>query len=383
MIHVPRVRFLLLIALLTFVVVVSRSLGCPFCQPGKTLSGETKAASLVFCGKLINSNEKNNTTDIHVERVFKDNPIRGTRKQLTLSRYVSLERTRTDDRFLVFGNVLKGTIDPVRGVSLQAGSKLPDYLQKAVEVQDKPLKQRLRFFFDYLDNDDPDISTDAYREFANTPYTKDFKELLRELPVERVIKWLRDPRIKPERIGLYASMVGHAGKEKDTAVLRELLENPERRASGGVDGLLAGYAMGNPKEGWPYLLAALKNRKEEFAFRYAALRAVRFLHDYRPDVVAKKELLDGVCELLKQEDIADLAIEDLRKWAAWDRADKVLGVVQTDAYKQSIIKRAILLYCLQCKGNDQAKALVEAQRRADPEAVRELEEKLKREQSGR
>jgi hypothetical protein len=279
--------------------------------------------------------------------------------------------------------VVKDAIDPYRGLEVKPGSKLCEYLRAAATLQGKPLGQQLRFFFDYLDNDDPDISTDAYREFANTPYTKEFKELLTELPVERVVRWLKDPRVKSERIGLYASMVGHAGKEKNVAVLRELLDNPERRAGSGVDGLLAGYTMARPKEGWSYLLAALKNRKEEFPFRFAALRSVRFLHDYRPDVVAKKQLLDGVCELLRQEDIADLAIDDLRKWQVWDRADRVLAVVRTEAYKQSIIKRAVLLYCLQCKGSDQAKVLVEAQRRADPEAVKELEDKLKREQSGR
>jgi hypothetical protein len=163
-------------------------------------------------------------------------------------------------------------------------------------------------------------------------------------------------------------------------VLKTLLDDPERRAGSGVDGLLAAYAMLKPKEGWPYLLAALKNTKEEFMFRYAALRAVRFLHDFRTDVVAKKELIAGLCVLLEQEDIADLAIEDLRKWQVWDHTDKVLAVRKTPAYKLPIVRRSILRYCLQCQGVPTAAAYVAERRKADPDAVKEAEELLKLEQ---
>ncbi len=41
-----------------------------------------------------------------------------------------------------------------------------------------------------------------------------------------------------------------------------------------------------------------------------AWRAARFLHDFRPDLVDKKELAEGVAQLLSQKDIADLAAED-------------------------------------------------------------------------
>jgi hypothetical protein len=115
-------------------------------------------------------------------------------------------------------------------------------------------------------------------------------------------------------------------------------------------------------------------------FRYAALRAVRFLHDYRSDVVTRKQLIEGLCALLEQEDISDLAIEDLRKWQVWDKADKVLAVVKTDAYKTPIVKRAILRYCLQCKGSKAAEAFVAERKKADVKAVEEAEELLKLEQ---
>jgi len=143
---------------------------------------------------------------------------------------------------------------------------------------------------------------------------------------------------------------------------------------------MAAYAMLKPKEGWSYITGVLQNKKEDFMVRYAALRAVRFLHDYRTDLATKGQLVTGLCILLEQDDIADLAIEDLRKWECCDQADKVLAVVKTTAYKQPIVRRAILRYCLQCPGNAAAQAYVAERRKADPKAVEEAEELLKLEQ---
>jgi hypothetical protein len=379
--HWLRLRIPALAVFLALTVQTNQSHSCPFCQPGKTLSGAASDASMVFFGKLANANEKNNTTDIHVEVVLKDNSIRGNRKVLTLTPCQYLDKAGPNDRSLVFCKASKDGLRLSSSVPAMTGSKLPEYLRNAVQVKDKPLKQRLRFFFDFLENADPDIATDAYREFANADYTAEFRELLQDLPVERVIGWLKNPRTQPVRIGLYASMVGHSGHEKDAAVLRGILDDPERRSRDGVDGLLAAYTMVKSKEGWLYLVAALKDTRGSFEFRYAAFRAVRFLHDYRPDVVAKKELLDAACILLKQDDMPDIAIDHLRKWRAWDRAENVLAVARTDAGKQAIVKRAILRYCLCCEGSAKAKTYVQTCRHADAEVVKEIEDQLAKEKN--
>ena len=377
MVQFVRRGFPLLAALMALIALESPSPACPFCDvQGRTLAAEVSEASMVLYGKLVNANETNETTDIEIETVIKDNPVRGKRMQLTINRFTDLTMVNDKDRHIIFCDLFKGRIDPFRGMVLKAGSKLPEYLRSAVQMKDKPVIQRLRFYFDYLDNDDSNISSDAYKEFGLADY-KDFKTLAKDLPVERIIGWLKSPHTPSYKIGLYASMIGHAGKEKDGKVLRELLDDPEKRASNGIDGLLAGYAMLQPKEGWSYLLSALKNTKEDFTFRYAALRAVRFLHDFRSDVVSRKDLLDGLCVLLTQDDISDLAIEDLRKWEAWGCADKVLAVCKTDAYNLPIVKRAVLRYCLQCKDVPAARTLVAERRKSDAEAVKEAEEILK------
>src|SRR5204862_477976 len=106
------------------------------------------------------------------------------------------------------------------------------------------------------------------------------------------------------------------------------------------------YRGFQPKEGWAYIQAILKDPKKEFMVRYAALRAVRFLWNSRPDLVPEKELEKGVSALLDQSDIADLAIEDLRLHKCWDETDHVFGLYGKKSHDIPIVRRYILRYAL-------------------------------------
>ena len=209
--------------------------------------------------------------------------------------------------------------------------------------------------------------------------------MAKSLPAERVAKWLKDEKTPAFRYGLYASMLGHCGNEKHAKLLHDLLEDPAKRLGSGVDGMLAGYVMLKPKEGWSYTRALLKDGKKEFMIRYAALRAVRFLWDSRPDLVSRKEMKAGLGDLLKQGDIADLAIDDLRKRQCWDMADGVLGLRGTKTYEIPIVRRAILRFALGCqdakaKSSAAARDYVDEQRKKDAQMVADAEELLKLEQ---
>src|SRR5436305_13221191 len=121
-------------------------------------------------------------------------------------------------------------------------------------------------------------------------------------------------------------MLGRCGTAAQAKLFRSVLDDSEKRYSSGVDGMLTGYIMLDPKDGWAYLTSILRDPKRDFLLRYAALRATRFFHDYRPDVIKPADVLGAAAALLDQKDIADLAIEDLRKWAAWNQTDKILGL---------------------------------------------------------
>src|SRR5438132_13607095 len=187
---------------------------------------------------------------------------------------------------------------------------------------------------------------------------------------------LQDPNTPASRYVLYTSMLAHCGTAKHGELLRKMLEDPQKRVSTGVDGVLAGYTMLQTKEGWEYTRSILKDPAKEFMLRYAALRAARFFWDSRPDIIPQKELVAGVQLLLDQSDIADLAIEDLRKWNRWEMCDKVLELQDKKSHDVPIIRRAILRYALSCP-KQEAAAYVNQCRKRDPEMVKDTEELLK------
>ncbi|MCS6852668.1 MAG: hypothetical protein NZ700_16045 [Gemmataceae bacterium] len=356
---------------------------CPFCtSQGQTLTAEVEQASMVLFGTLSNARLNPDdmdfgagTTDLTIEAVIKPHEVVLGRKVITLPRYVPVENKEGKFKYLVFCDVFKGKIDPYRGLAVKADSDIVKYLQGALAVKDKSVAERLKHFFQYLDNPDIEISNDAYKEFGNSDY-KDFAEMAPGLPADKIAKWLEDPSTPPFRYGLYASMLGHCGQERHAALLRKMLDDPQKRGGSGVDGMLAGYIMLKPKEGWNYLLGILSNPAHEFMLRYAALRAARFFWDFRTNVVPKADILNALHVLLDQGDIADLAIEDLRKWQCWEECDRVLGLFGRPSHDVPIVRRAIMRYALSCP-KPQAAKFVAMMRQKDAEWVKDVEELLK------
>jgi hypothetical protein len=355
------------------------------------MTGEVGQAKLVLYGQLVNAKQQNNgdgTTDLAVETIIKnelagkkDDLLAGTNRNVRLDRYLPPQAEGGKYRYLVYCDVFKGKIDPYRVLPVLKDGDVAKYLLGALKHKDEKIGKRLRFFFDYLDNPDLEISNDAYKEFGNADY-KDYQDMAKSLPADRVAKWLADKNTPAFRYGLYASMLGHCGNEKHAALLRKMLDDPAKRLGSGVDGMLAGYVMLKPKEGWAYTRDILKDGKKEFMLRYAALRTVRFLWDSRPDLVSKKDLTAGMGLLLDQSDIADLAVDDLRKRDCWDMANRVLSLRDTKAYKEiPIVRRAVLRFALSCKGNAAAATYVAEQRKQDAQMVADAEELLKLEQT--
>jgi hypothetical protein len=381
----------LLAAALALVSLPAPGPACPFCgMQGQTLTTDVTQASMVLVGTFTNAKRGANvgegSTDLVVDAVIKKNDILDTKahdvggkKVVTLDRYVPGDDKKY--KFLVLCDVFKGTIDPYRGVQIRADCDIAGYLDGALKVKDKKPAERLAYFFKYLDNAEVEVSNDAYKEFANADY-KDYRDMAHDLPPDTIAKWLRDPNTPPFRYGLYASMLGHCGKDEHAKLLRSMLDDPQKKLVSGADGILAGYTMLKPKEGWQYLRGVLKDSSKDFTQRYAALRAVRFFWDMRPDLIDKKALVEGVAQLLDQSDIADLAIEDLRKWGRWELADRVLGLYDQKSHDVPIIRRAILRYALSCKAanggpHEKAQAFVDGLRKKDPQMVTDAEELLR------
>src|SRR5207245_8703464 len=122
---------------------------------------------------------------------------------------------------------------------------------------------KLGYFFQYLDSAELDIASDAFAEFALADY-KDYRALAEKLPPDTIVKWLKDENTPAARFGLYGSMLGHCGKEEHAKTLRQMLDDPMERFASGIDGMLAGYVMLSPKDGWQYVRDSLKDSMKEF-----------------------------------------------------------------------------------------------------------------------
>jgi hypothetical protein len=315
------------------------------------------------------------TTDFKIEKVLKPNDIIKGKQIITIPRYVQADQKK----FLIFCDVYKKNIDAYKGVELSANSDMVKYLEGGRALVKETPGKRLRYFFDYLQNPELEISLDAYREFAKADY-KEYKEMAKNLDPKILVGWLESPDTPAYRYGLYASLLGHCGSAKEAMFLRKMIDDPAKKESTGIDGMLFGYMALDPKGAWEYLTDVLKNSKD-FNLRYAALRTCRFLYNERWDLKdttetkARDELVKGVALILEHKDMADFGIEDLRRWKRWDMADTVLGLFNRQSHNVGTVKRAVLRYALRCP-TDAAKAFVKEQRQRDKEWVADTEEIL-------
>ena len=268
-------------------------------------------------------------------------------------------------------------LDAVRGEPVAPDSPIAPYMKGAFEVREKDALTRLKYFFPYLDHADLLIGTDAYNEFAATDYPE-IRKAAPSLDAPTLRKWLLSPATPQSRVGLYALLLGHCGQPDDAALLRKLLDGADARYLSGRDGILAALSMLDPKGGYDYMVAQLGKPDTDFNTRYAVLKAMRFFWEFRPDLVPQDKALAVMKRLCESPDIADLPIEDLRKWKQFQLTDDVLALASKKEHAAvPITRRAILRFMLAAPaGHAAAKEYVERVRKDDPERVKFVEQTL-------
>ncbi len=373
--------FVAVASLAGLVAATTQAVCCPFCSTqGRTLSAEVDQANFIVFGTLSNAKRDPNefgkgTTDLQVDLVVKDHEFLKGKKMITLPRYVPPD-PKNPRKFLVFCEIYKGELDPYRGEAVNPDSKIAEYLKGAIAVRNKEPQTRLKYFFQYLDSPEVDISQDAYAEFAIADY-KEVSAIAPKLPAETLVKWLRDPNTPPSRFGLYGYMLGKCGNAKEHApLLREMLDDPKRKYSSGLDGMLYGYLLLDPKAGWKYLMGLISDTNSEFLTRYAVLRTLRVLWDNRSEAILPEAIMEAMNLLLAQGDIADLPIEDLRRWQQWEMTDKVLALYGQKSHNIPIVKRAVIRFALCAPNNSKAAEFIKQRRAEDPEKVKDIENLL-------
>ncbi|HZZ82554.1 MAG TPA: hypothetical protein VFE62_28910 [Gemmataceae bacterium] len=375
-------RLVWVFALVAFPFAAVSMQACPFCdgEKGPTMTLQFEEAAMVIYGHFENPRTTGDfgggESDLVFEAVLKPHDAIKGLKKITLPKHIADSKLK----FVVFCDVYKGKIDAYKGTQVSDASEMRRDIDDILKNQDKSQPERLRVAFDYLNSPEIEVAMDAYREFARAPYS-DYQNMAKTLPADKIAGWLQDPKTPAYRYGLYASLLGHCGNEKHAAILFEMINDPEKRKVSGLHGLMAAYTMLEPKKGWSFLTELVQDKEKPFLVRYSGLQTMRFLWDNRLDLISKDEkiakttVVKGVANVLAVSDMADFAVEDLRKWQRWDHCDQVLDIFGKKGFTTPIIRKSILRYALQCP-SPRAVAFVKAQEALEREWVQETRELL-------
>ncbi|MBI1831400.1 MAG: hypothetical protein HYR84_08120, partial [Planctomycetes bacterium] len=272
-----------------------------------SLAFEFDQAQVILYGRLANPklNAKGNgTTEFHVDAILKDDPAFARQKVLIVPRYLPILDDKKPPQYVMFFRAGKGSQEPYWGKEI-ANPKVLKFMAELNRLRDDPA-QRLVKASERFDDADPLIADEAFMVFAKAN-DKLVAQVAPKLNAGKLRKLVGNPDLEPERISLFAYLLGACGKDSDAALLVSILKNAAARDFKSFEGVLAGYISLRPKEGWDFTLDTLANPKQSFLLRYAAIRTMRFYYNAKPAETEKHVLL-GMSLAIAHVDIADIAI---------------------------------------------------------------------------
>lgn len=373
------VPFCPLAMLLVLLVTLSSAKACSLCGAGlrqvPTFREEaaSESARVIIIGTAENPQLNTRTTDLRITEVLRSAPPLQGKKIIPVKQYLPVANPKKPPQYLVFCDLNEGEFDPFRGVPLQ-GAGAMDYVRKAIALDAKETSKNLLFFFRYLDHPDPEIARDAFREFAKAG-DRDIAAVARQLDAAKLRTWLTARETPPERLSVYALLLGACGTEADARMFKTMLEEANERTVNAYDGILAGYIHLRPREGWELAYSLLRDGRKPMLIRLAAARTISYFHGAQPKESYEK-VLKCLDAMIAQGELADIAIEDMRRWDIRTRSRDILALYGRKGFDAPLMKRTIVRYALACKGDANAAAFVEARRREDAEMVKGVEEEL-------
>src|SRR5262249_42783051 len=247
------------------------------------------------------------------------------------------------------------------------------YLRGALALDDRDRVACLLYFFKHLDSPDPDVAADAFLEFAKAS-DQEIGAVGPKLDPGKLRKLLADPKTPPERLGVFAFLLGACGTKADADTLLSMASRTDDRTSGALSGILGGLIEMRPADGWKTAAGILEDPKRSYGDKLAVLGTLRFYHAYKP-ADHRKPILAGMAGVIAHGDMADMAVEDLRRWKWWGLSGHVLAQFAKSTHAAPLVRNAIVRYALTCPDADAA-AFIKKLRGTDPDLIREVEESL-------
>jgi hypothetical protein len=390
-------------------------LACPFCSvESQTLSEETQSADAVVLAKLIKDAPP--VSDIPADP---GDPNSGTATFQIVEVLRGMERLQgvKEIQVVFFGESNRERVFMISGIGaeridwttpLPLSAAAMDYVRKLASVPASGA-DRLAFFQDYLEHDDPLLAQDAYDEFARAPYA-DVHALGPRMHHDRLVEWIGDPEVSPSRRRLFLTMLGVCGTEKDLPMLEaliasdfhtvqpfleqsvacgmamggplglpvwiDLIDQDERRKKLGLDAMVACYLTLRGPDGLDLIDSRfLKNPKTEYTHLYSTIMALRFHGEEESSPVPRERLLKSMRLLLDNPEFADQVIPDLARWEDWSVLERLVTMFkQSD--ENGYVRQPVVTYLTVASeqlgevGTRATKALAELEE-LDPEGVKQ------------
>jgi hypothetical protein len=350
---------------------------CTYCDPSnlkiQSYRQEARTSKLVVIGYLNNARLVGDMgfTDLVIEQVVKDDGVLEKRKTVTLPRWTLVD-PKKPPRMMVFCDQYEGKLDPFRGVSLR-GDKMADYLAGALKLKDTDRIASLLYYFKHLDSPDPEVAADAFLEFAKAT-DQEVGAVGSKLDAGKLRKLMDDPKTPVDRIGLFAFLLGACGTKSDADLLASMLDKSDERMAPAVSGILGGLIEIRPEAGWKRAIEMLQDPKRPYQDKLSILGTLRFFQAYKPDTY-RKPILAGMAAVVARGDMADMAIEDLRRWKQWDLTKLILDQYGKSTHAAPLVRNSIVRYAL-CAPDADAAAFIKKVRAADAESVADIERSL-------
>ncbi len=356
--------------------IVPTAFACPFCSAQQmTLSEEMKSNDLTVICKLINR-PQNVAADAPPEAsecTFE--VITALKGEEHLARQPGAAKPYKV-KILYFGEQPIGTkflafgIDPTNlawGTPVVMNDRSIAYTSQLLKLPESGA-DRLAFFQNYFEDEDPLLAADAYDEFAKAPYS-DLVALKDRMPREKLLKWVTDPNVTTSRKRLYLCMLSVCGKPEDLPLLEALVKNDDRSVRTSLDATIGCYLALKGVDGMPLVEDLfLKNADSEYTDTYSAIMALRFIGQ-ETQTIPRDRLIQAMRHMLERPKLADLIIPDLTRWQDWTVVDKLVHLFKSADPESSWVRVPVVNYLRACPLPEAQKHLEELAK-IDPDAIR-------------
>ena len=340
-------------------------LACPFCNAvSQTLRQEMAAMdSVVIAISTQDASERDAETGklmMKVVQVLKGGDLVQVGDELEAIYYGDVTKGR---RFMLSG------VDPpqLQWSCLPVTERAETYIGKMNALEDDDLV-RLKFYYQFLQDEESMLARDAYDEFAIAPYDA-VKKLAPEMDHDQLVKWISDPEMPTDRKRLYLTLLGVCGGKDDLSMLEKMLRSTSKSSKGGLDAMIACYLTLGGESGLGLINELfLANKQAPYADTYQAIMAIRF-HGTEGDVIPRSALVESLHHVLDRKDLADLVIPDLARWNDWSQINRLVNLFETADPENNWVRVPVVNYLRACP-LDAAKEALKKIEKIDPESVR-------------